>query len=62
MKYEQATMSSMGKGVIRLKDSLTLDTEKLLMSSGLFMRQLMHKRGALAIAVMIPVMAASNRL
>jgi hypothetical protein len=61
VKYRQATMSSMGKGLINLTDSLATDVEKLLISSGLFTRQLMHKRIALLVAVMIPVFVASRR-
>ena len=61
IKYQQATMSSMGKGLISLKDSLTIDTEKILISSGLFARQARRKRIALFIVVMIPILAASRR-
>lgn len=62
IKYQQATMSSMGKGLISLKDSLTIETEKLLISSGLFARQLRHKRVVLIVVIMIPILAASRRL
>lgn len=58
IKYKQATMSSMGKGVISLAESLTNDTEKLLVSSGLFTRQLIHKRVAFVIAIAIPIVLA----
>ena len=61
IKYQQATMSSMGKGLISLNDSLTIDKEKLLISGGLFARQLRHKRIVLFIAIMIPILAASRR-
>jgi len=61
IKYQQATMSSMGKGLISLNDSLTIDKEKLLISGGLFARQVRHKRIVLFIAIMIPVLAASRR-
>jgi len=61
VKYQQATMSSMGKGLISLKDSLTIETEKLLISSGLFARQIRHKRAALIVVIMIPILAASRR-
>ena len=60
VKYQQATMSSMGKGLISLKDSLTTETQKVLISSGLFIRQLMHKRIALFIVIMIPILASSR--
>ena len=60
VKYQQATMSSMGKGLITLNDTLTLEIQKLLMSSGLFARRLMHKRVALVVVIMIPVIAASR--
>jgi hypothetical protein len=61
IKYQQATMSSMGKGLISLNDSLTIDKEKLLISGGLFARQVRHKRIILFIAIMIPILAASRR-
>jgi hypothetical protein len=61
IKYEQASMRSMGKGLIILNDSLTLETERLLISSGLFIKQYIHKRAALMVAIMIPIIAASNR-
>jgi hypothetical protein len=61
VKYQQATMSSMGKGLISLNDSLTIETEKLLVSSGLFARQLLHKRVVLIVVIMIPILAASRR-
>jgi len=62
IKYQQATMSSMGKGLISLKDSLTVETEKLLIGSGIFVRQLRRKRAALIVVIMIPILAASRRL
>ncbi len=61
IKYQQATMSSMGKGVVKLVDSLTNETEKLLISSGLFVRQLILKRVSVAAAIGIPIIVASNR-
>lgn len=61
VKYQQATMSSMGKGLISLNDSLTAETEKLLVTSGLFARQLLHKRIVLIVVIMIPILAASRR-
>ena len=62
IKYQQATMSSMGKGLISLNDTLTIDKEKLLISSGLFARQARHKRLILVAAIMIPIFAGSRRL
>lgn len=61
VRYQQATMSSMGKGLISLKDSLTIEIEKLLISSGVFVRQLTHKRRAIAVAIVIPIIAAASR-
>ncbi|MEA5520810.1 hypothetical protein [Limnoraphis robusta] len=61
INFKQATFSSMGKGTINLKDNLTLDTEKLLISSGLFVRQLIQKRVVLATAIMIPLLMISRR-
>jgi len=60
VKYQQATMSSMGKGLISLMDSLAIEKEKLLVSSGLFARQLMHRRIAVLMAAMIPIMASAS--
>ena len=62
IKYQQATMSSMGKGLISLNDPLTIETEKLLVSSGLFARQARHKRIVLFMVFMIPILAASRQL
>ena len=62
IKYQQATMSSMGKGLISLNDPLTIETEKLLVSSGLFARQARHKRIVLFMIFMIPILAASRQL
>jgi len=62
IKYQQATMSSMGKGLIILNDSLTVEAEKLLISSGLFARHLRLKRNALMIILMIPILGAVRRL
>jgi len=60
IEYKQATMSSMGKGVVSFADSLTNETEKLLISSGLFVRQLIRKRVAITMAIAIPIIAAAN--
>lgn len=59
-KYQQATMSSMGKGKIDITDSLTIEIEKILISSGLFVRQLILKRVTLTIAIVVPILAASR--
>ena len=59
--YQQAAMSSMEKGMIRSEDSLTSETEKILISSGLFIRQLTRKRRALTVAVFILIFAAASR-
>jgi hypothetical protein len=60
INYKQATMSSMGKGTISLADSLTIELEKLLVSSGLFVRQLVIKRVAVLVAIFVPILAASR--
>ena len=62
VSYKQATFSSLEKGLIGLKDSLTTETEKLLIISGLFARQIARKRIARAVLVIIPIIAASSRL
>jgi hypothetical protein len=59
--YDQATLGSGGWGTIRLSESLTVDTEKLLVSTGIFGRQLLQRRLARVVLVMIPVIAASQR-
>ncbi len=61
IEFEQATMMSMGKGLISLKDSLTIETQKILISSGLFIRQLILKRVLLTVAIVVPVLAVSRR-
>lgn len=58
--YKQAVMSSMKKGVFTLTDSQPLETEKLLFSSGLFIRQMAHKRKTLMTAILIPIFVAAN--
>ena len=60
IKYEQATLSSMGKGLITLKGSVNIEIEKLLICSGLFIRQYVHRRAAVIVAIGIPIIAASN--
>lgn len=60
VKYQQATMSSTGKGLISLSDSLPVETTKLLVSSGLFARQVAHKRRAVTIAILVPILAAAS--
>ena len=62
IKYQQATMSSMEKGLISLDDSLAIETEKLLISSGLFARQMTRKRIVRAVVIMIPIIVAASRL
>jgi hypothetical protein len=62
IKYQQATMSSMGKGLISLNESVTIEMEKLLVGSGIFARQLRRKRAALIIVIMLPIITASRRL
>lgn len=62
IKYQQAIMSSLEKGVISFKNKLPLETEKLLMSSGLFIRQMRLKRIIRTVVVMIPIMAAAGKL
>ena len=62
IKYRQATMSSMGKGLVSLKDTLSIETEKLLICSGLFTRQLIRKRLVLIMVIMIPIFGSLRRL
>jgi len=60
--YQQSAMSSLRNGSITLKDSLALETERLLISSGLFARQITRKRIARTVAIIIPIIAAASRL
>ncbi|GHA78259.1 hypothetical protein [Pontibacter akesuensis] len=60
--YRQAAMSSMEKGVISINGSLATEVEKLLISSGLFIRQVARKRLVRTVAVITPVIAAASRL
>jgi len=46
IQYKQATLGNMAKGSIVFKASLPLETAKILMSSGLYIRQYLRKRGA----------------
>jgi hypothetical protein len=62
VKYQQATMSSLGKGLITLNDNLTLETEKLLICSGLFIRKTLQKRRALVVIMIILLSGASRSL
>ena len=61
VNYKQATMSSMGKGVIDLRDTMNTEVETLLISAGLFIRQLTQKRRTLMVALMLPILAAASR-
>lgn len=58
VKYRQATMASMGKGIVELTDSGKSEIEKLLVASGLFVRQLILKRAALTALIFLPILAA----
>jgi hypothetical protein len=60
VNYKQASMSSMGKGTINLVDSLTIELEKILVGSGLFVRMLIVKRIALTVAIVVPITVASR--
>lgn len=62
IKYQQAPMSSMEKGSISINNSLPTETEKLLTSSGLFIRQMARRRRVRTIAVMFPAIAAASKL
>jgi hypothetical protein len=62
IRYRQAAMSAMGKGVISLDATLTEETESLLISSGLFARQMRRKRVTFVVLVTIPVLAVLRQL
>ncbi|MDZ4716798.1 MAG: hypothetical protein SH819_15135 [Cytophagales bacterium] len=61
IRYKQAAMSSLAKGSISLTDTLPRQTEKLLISGGIFIRKMTRKRIALTVAVGIPILAAASR-
>lgn len=60
--YQQATLSSMGKGLISTHDSLPEEMKTLLISSGLFARQAWRKRIITAALMIMPVLLASRWL
>jgi hypothetical protein len=59
--YHQSAITAAGKGLINLNESLKLETENLLISSGLFIRQVMLKRVILLLVIIIPALASSRR-
>ncbi|HZF65625.1 MAG TPA: hypothetical protein VEZ55_14120 [Chitinophagaceae bacterium] len=61
IKYQQATMSSMENGLISLEESMTSEMEKLLISSGLFVRQMRRKRITRTLVIMLPILAAASK-
>jgi hypothetical protein len=61
IKFQQMFMSSVGKGMINSQNTLTIEMEKLLISSGVFIRQLKRKQTAAIVAVMIPIIASASR-
>jgi len=58
IRYQQATMSSMGKGSISVQDTLPMDTQRVLMAGGLFARHLRRKKASLLVAFFFPMMIA----
>lgn len=62
VKYQQELMSSLEKGLISAEDSLTLEMEKLLISSGIFVRQMIRQRIARVVVIFIPIIAAGSKL
>ncbi len=58
VKYEQASMTSMGKGTITLTTPLPAETEKVLIIAGLYIRQLILKKTSLLLIVLIPIFAS----
>ncbi|MDO6389773.1 hypothetical protein Q4E40_06520 [Pontibacter sp. BT731] len=62
IRYRQAIMSGMGKGSIRIEKSLPIEAERLLISSGLFIRQMTRWRRARKMAVIILVIAAGSQV
>lgn len=60
--YQQATLSSMGKGLISTHDSLPEEIKTVLISGGLFARQARRKRILLIAATIIPILIARRLL
>lgn len=55
MIYHRPALSSMGKGMVYVKDGLAGEKARLLMSTGLYARKRVHYLITLAIAVIVPI-------
>ena len=61
IRYEQAALGSSGKGIVCSPDALPPALETLLLSSGVYVRQLNQKRTAVMVAIVMPLIAGANR-
>lgn len=59
--YQQATMSSLGKGTIKMAESLSVEEQTLLIASGIFARKAEHRR-RVWVAVFMLFIASAARL
>jgi hypothetical protein len=62
IKYTTAYLRSMGKGTITISDKLAPDEKDLLVSSGLFARQLFLKMAAVVVIVMASALSTTPRI
>jgi hypothetical protein len=60
IKYHQATLSTMGRGTIHTSSTLSRETEILMISGGLFIKQLMLKRMLIVMVAMFPAFIAAR--
>ena len=61
IRYEHAALGSRGKGIVCSPDALPPALETLLLSSGVYVRQLTQKRTAVMVAIVMPLIAGANR-
>jgi hypothetical protein len=61
IKYTTASIRSMGKGTIIVSHNLAADEKELLVSTGLFARQMLLKMAVMVLIIMIPAMSAASR-
>lgn len=61
LTYQQATWSARSTGIISSPNALSAELERLLLSSGIYMRQLSQMRTALLILILLPLLSTANR-
>ncbi|MBF9239622.1 hypothetical protein I2I05_19675 [Hymenobacter sp. BT683] len=60
MRFQQAALSFIGKGVIRSAEALPRELETLLVSSGVFAQQLSRNRTVLLVAMLLLLIAGNG--